>query len=234
MFTIEGLSVGYGAKAVLRELSLATDTGTVLGVAGYNGAGKTTLLDAIYGLVDAPREAFALDGETLNRTRVAYLTSQNFFYSGITGRDYLELFAHRNPRFDIARWQKVLPLPLDDLTETYSAGMRKKLALLGVLALDKPLVLMDEPFNGLDMESVSVLHLVLRTLARRGGTVILTSHIMESLTSACDAIARLRDGRIERVYAREEFPLLTRSVDDETREKYAPLIDDLFEEKDDF
>lgn len=105
MFTITDLSVRYGKKAVLRNLSLEVPAGSVTGIIRYNGAGKTTLFDAVYGLVDAPREAFLLDGAVLKRERTAYLTAQNFFYSKITGRDYLELFGRKNPKFDPARWK---------------------------------------------------------------------------------------------------------------------------------
>jgi ABC-2 type transport system ATP-binding protein len=225
MFTITELSVAYGRDPVLRNLSFEAHSGSVTGIVGYNGAGKTTLLDAIYGLVPAPREAFVFDGGILNRKQVAYLRSQNFFYSRITGREYLELFRQKNSGFDVERWREIFRLPLDELVEGYSDGMKKKLALSGVLALDRELVMLDEPFNGLDLESVAVLQIVLRRLAGKGRTVIVTSHIIESLTPVCEAIALLRGGRMEKIYSPGEFDSLTENLRAEFDRKYGAAIE---------
>jgi ABC-2 type transport system ATP-binding protein len=241
MFTINNLTFGYGgigkgAKAVLKGVSLEVPSASVSGIIGYNGAGKTTLLDAIYGLVAAPREVFVLDGRTLKRENVAYLQAQNFFYSGITGRDYLELFRSKGrandlsdssdgKRDSIEMWGELLSLPLDESIENYSTGMRKKLALAGVLMLDKEMVMLDEPFNGLDVEAVAILQRILRRLADRGRTVIVTSHIIESLTGVCDRLALLREGRIEKMYGRDEFESLAEFFCNEIDRKYNILID---------
>jgi ABC-2 type transport system ATP-binding protein len=198
---------------------------SIHGIVGYNGAGKTTLLNAIFGLNDAPREAFSFDGKPLKRTQIAYLQSENFFYSGITGRDYLGLFHRRNSRFDPELWREVFDLPLDDLIESYSTGMKKKLALLGVLALDKELIILDEPFNGLDVESVAVLQIVLRRLVAKGKTIIVTSHIIESLTTVCDAISLLQEGKICKTYHSAEFDELTESIHSDIGAKYNEKIE---------
>jgi ABC-2 type transport system ATP-binding protein len=238
MFTITNLNFGYagigkGAKAVLKGVSLEAPSGSVSGIIGYNGAGKTTLLDAIYGLIAVPREAFLLDGRTLRRESVAYLQAQNFFYSGITGRDYLELFRGKGLHVDVTdvkddsieMWSELLSLPIDESIENYSTGMRKKLALAGVLMLDKEMVMLDEPFNGLDVEAVAILQRILRRLADRGRTVIVTSHIIESLTGVCDQIALLREGRIEKIYGRDEFGALAEFFGEEIDRKFNVLID---------
>jgi ABC-2 type transport system ATP-binding protein len=225
MFTITELNVAHGRNPVLRDLSFNAYSGSVTGIVGYNGAGKTTLLNAIYGLVDVPREAFVFEGNILERRQVAYLQSQNFFYSRITGRDYLDLFRQKNSDFDIDRWQEILPLPLDELVEGYSDGMKKKLALLGVLSLDRKMIVLDEPFNGLDIESVAILQIILRRLANMDKTVIVTSHIIESLTSVCGSIALLKEGRIEKTFSSGEFDSLIVNMQKEFDEKYNTLIE---------
>jgi ABC-2 type transport system ATP-binding protein len=225
MFTIDSLTVGYGSKQVLTSLSMCVAPCSIHGIVGYNGAGKTTLLNAIYGLLDVPREVFSFNVETLKRTQIAYLPAENFFYSNITGRDYLELFHRRNLNFDIELWREIFDLPLDDLIESYSTGMKKKLALLGVLALDKELIILDEPFNGLDVESVAVLQFVLRRLVEKGKTIIITSHIIESLTTVCDAISLLQEGKIGKTYHSAEFDELTRFIHCDINAKYNEKIE---------
>jgi ABC-2 type transport system ATP-binding protein len=225
MFTINNLTVSYGSKQVLSSLSMCDAPCSIHGIVGYNGAGKTTLLNAIYGLIDAPREAFSFNDQTLKRTQIAYLQAENFFYSNITGRDYLGLFHCHNSRFDPELWREVFDLPLDDLIESYSTGMKKKLALLGVLALDKELIILDEPFNGLDVESVAVLQIVLRRLVEKGKTIIITSHIIESLTTVCDAISLLQKGKIGKTYHSTEFDELTRFIHCDIGAKYDTKIE---------
>lgn len=225
MFTINSLDVNYGKKKVLCDLSLQIDTCTIAGIIGYNGAGKTTLLNSIYGLIDVPRESFCFNGEMLKRTQTGYLESQNFFYSNITGNDYLRLFRQKNKNFNIEQWQEVFELPLKDLIDSYSSGMKKKLALMGVLALDKELIILDEPFNGLDVESVSVLQIILKKLVAKNKTIIITSHIIESLTSICDSISLLKHGIICDTYDRVEFEILTQSIHYEVDAKYSEKIE---------
>lgn len=225
MFTITDLRVAYDRHVVLDGLSLEVPPGSVSGVIGYNGAGKTTALDAIYGLVSTSQGAFTIDGQTIRREQIAYLPAQNFFYSGITGRDYLELFLRRDRNSDVESWSKLFSLSLDESVESYSTGMKKKLALSGVLMLDKEIVMLDEPFNGLDLESVAILQRILRRLADKGKTVIVTSHIIESLIPVCDRICLLREGRIEKVYASAEYKLLAHSFKEEIGMKYNALID---------
>ncbi len=204
---------------------MRVDSCSINGIIGYNGAGKTTLLNAIFGLIDVPRELFIFNGESLKRTRTGYLEAENFFYSNITGRDYLGLFHRRNSNFNIELWREVFDLPLYDMIDSYSTGMKKKLALLGVLALDKELIILDEPFNGLDVESVSVLQIILRKLVAKNKTIIITSHIIESLTTICDSISLLQDGKICKTYSQAEFNELTESIHSEIDAKYNRKIE---------
>jgi ABC-2 type transport system ATP-binding protein len=225
MFTINNLTVKYEKKSVLSDLSLKIGIGSIYGIVGYNGAGKTTLLNSIFGLLAVPRDKFTYNGKILLRTQIAYLEAHNFFYSNITGRDYLKLFRQKNANFNIELWQNIFNLPLDDLIENYSTGMKKKLALLGVLSLDKELIILDEPFNGLDVESVAVLQIIIQKLIDKNKTIIITSHIVETLTAICDSIALLKEGTIQRVYNDTDFNELTRSINDEMKEKYNLMID---------
>ena len=224
MFTINNLTVKSDKEIVINNLSLSLNMSSINGIVGYNGAGKTTLLNTIYGLIHSEVGEIIFNNTRLERSSVAYLESANFFYSNITGRDYIKLFHKYNSNFNIDLWQSIFSLPLDQFVETYSTGMKKKLALLGVLSLDKDLVILDEPFNGLDIESVAALQIICKKLVEKGKTIIVTSHIIETLTSICDSISILENGAISSTFVPSEFNALTKSINDKMYQKYEKLI----------
>ncbi len=229
MLTIDNLSVSYGTHTVLSQLDLSLERGGIHGIVGFNGAGKTTLLNAIYG-IPVQRDCIRFDGTPLSRRDIAYLETESFFYSRITGRDYLKLFQARSGGFDFETLCSVFSLPLDHFVDSYSTGMKKKLALTGILSLDRKVLLLDEPFNGLDLESVSVLQLALRKLRAAGRLVVVTSHILESLSPLCDAIHLLQDGRIYKSYHPVEYPLLADKLRADAAAKYDAALSRVFGE----
>lgn len=208
MLSIEAMSAGYGSDLVLSGLDLELAPGQVHGLVGRNGAGKTTLLETIYGFIRARTGRVRLDGRRPTARDLAYLPMENHFYPKITGREYLRIFQARSRGFDLDAWASVFLLPLDRYADTYSAGMKKKLALLGTLSLGRPVVLLDEPMNGLDLESNLLMGRLLRGLADSGRIVLVTSHVLESLTSSCDWIHVLEGGRIAHALPRPRFPEL--------------------------
>jgi len=187
MITIKDLNIAYNSRVkVIDSLSLSLKEDNIHGIVGLNGAGKTTLLNAIFGLKDIDSGVITYKGEKISKRDLAYLVSENFFYSNITGREYLGLF--KNKAFSIDLWNELFMLPLDKIVDDYSTGMKKKLALLALLKQDKPIMVLDEPFNGLDLETCRVIRAVLLRLKNKGKTIIITSHIIESLTNLCDQI----------------------------------------------
>ena len=199
MITIKGLTVGYRKGVnVINSLNLTINDNTINGVVGLNGAGKTTLFNAVFGLIKKSSGDILLDGQVLTKKEIAYLPTENYFYSFITGREYLSLFDNS----DIDEWNKLFKLPLDTIIDDYSTGMKKKLALLGVIRQNKPIMILDEPFNGLDMEASQILRLILQRLKETGKTLILSSHILDSLTNVCDCIHYLESGIVK--YSRDK------------------------------
>ncbi|MFT2011314.1 ATP-binding cassette domain-containing protein [Pontibacter sp. 13R65] len=205
MMEINNLHVSYEGQAVLQNCQLQLFPGRVHGLVGLNGAGKTTLLNALVGIVKPQQGEVLYRGAKLQHRQVGYLESSNYFYANITGMEYLRLFPARQADFDLDTWQQLMHLPLHQLIETYSTGMRKKLALLAVLKLDRDIVILDEPFNGLDLEASQLLKSIVGKLGERQKTVIITSHIFESLTSICDFIHYLDQGRIAESLGQTEF-----------------------------
>lgn len=205
MITIDNLHLSYGDTSVINNLNLNIETGTVHGLVGLNGSGKTTLLSSMYGLKRADRGSMSFNGEPLRRSMIGYLETGNFFYSRITGREYLELFKIQNPSFKIDDWNSLFELPLKNFIESYSTGMKKKLAFLGIIAMDKPILILDEPFNGIDLETTQTLKLIIMALKQCSKTIIITSHILESLTSICDSISYLKDKNIKNTFGKDHF-----------------------------
>ncbi|MDR1056876.1 MAG: hypothetical protein LBL90_13950 [Prevotellaceae bacterium] len=134
---------------------------------------------------------------------MAYVEMENYFFSNITGRKYLSLFS--NPDFDTDTWQALFHLPLDKLVNTYSTGMKKKLAIVGALKLDKDILILNEAFNGQDIESNQILKLVLQRLCEQGKTIIVTSHVVEIMLDVCNYIHYLTAGAIYKTYPVNDF-----------------------------
>lgn len=225
MFTISNLSVSYGRKSVLRNLSLEIPEQSITGIAGYNGAGKTTLLNAMYGLFRCAKDCLKHNWTPVTMKEIAFLEAETYFYSGITGRDWLSFFMRKNRKFDYEKWSSLFSLPLDEAVADYSLGMKKKLALLAVLSLDRKFIILDEPFNSLDLESVTMLEIILKRLAEKGRTIIVTSHMIEVLMSCCDSICILRDGSITGRYPKEQFGSLSDSIREEVSARCGGILD---------
>lgn len=227
MIVIEDLCVSYGDHKVLDKLCLSLTLNQVHGLVGMNGAGKTTLLNTMAGFIRAGSGMIRFHGTPLKRSSLAFLETDNFFYSNITGREYLGLFRSLPDSAGIDEWNKLFRLPLDQLTEGYSSGMKRKLALAGVLRQGTPVVILDEPFNGLDLEASRLLSMIISKLKERGITVLVTSHILGSLTGICDQIHLLRNGKIHFSRDRDNFITLEQEIFREVDQGYSDLVNNI-------
>lgn len=196
MLVLKNVRIAYGSKIAINNLNLELANSMVYGLVGLNGSGKTTLLNAIYGSHRLEQGQISYNDKPLSRETIAYLPSENFFYSNISGIEYLNLFNTSNLSFSVDQWNNLFGLPLNQEVKSYSLGMKKKLAILGTLKQDRPIIILDEPFNGLDLESTQLLLQILVKLKESGKMVILTSHILQTLTATCDIIHYLVNGNI--------------------------------------
>jgi ABC-2 type transport system ATP-binding protein len=211
MITINNLTVSYREGCnVLDSLDITFEEGMIEGIVGLNGSGKTTLFNAIFGLKSIQQGTILCNNLPVTKKEMAYLPTENFFYSNITGSEYLALF--RNPDFDTERWNELFALPLNQIIDDYSTGMKKKLAILGVIKQNKPIMLLDEPFNGLDIEMCRILRLALLGLKENGKTIIVSSHVIETLTNLCDNIHYLESGRIKNSVRKADFASFEKEI----------------------
>ena len=222
MLEILNLRKAYGPHVVLHDVSLSLLPGTIHGLVGANGAGKTTLINCLYGLENDFGGTVRDAAGPAVREHTGLLPYEPYFYPRLTGREYLEfcLQARGRPVVDFTGWNQLLELPLDQYADEYSAGMRKKLALLALLVQPFNYLILDEPFNGLDLEANLLLKAILKRLRERGTGILLTSHMLGALTETCDEISVLVGGRVQRHYTAAEFGTLE-----------ADLLDSLHREK---
>ena len=227
MISISRLTISYDGKTnVIDGLDLSLNENQIHGIVGLNGAGKTSMLRAIFGLVKADSGTFQFHDEPLTKKRMAFLPTENYFFPNITGNEYLALF--KNGEFDLTGWNELFKLPLDKIIDDYSTGMKKKLALIGILKMDKPVLILDEPFNGLDIETGRILRSILLKLKEKGKTIMVTSHIIETLTNMCDQIHYLESGKIQFSKNEDEFGTFEADLFEKLEEQNRDAIDGLF------
>lgn len=229
MITIDKVVTGYGDRMVLNELSLNMKEGIIHGLVGLNGSGKSTLLKCLSSQMQIRSGQILKNGVKISRKEISMLETDPFFYHGINGREYLSLFNSDNKdKFNLNEWQSLFNIPLDHLIDGYSTGMKKKLAIVGILKADKPILLFDEPFNGLDIEAAKVFSMVLQKLPSVGKTVVITSHVLDTLTSNCNVIHYLKNGVIEKTFDTFNNEIIDKAIFQDLDIDIAKRIDLLF------
>ena len=233
MLKATNISFRYSADGpdIIRNLNLEMGAGAIHGILGPNGSGKTTFLNLLSGELVADEGTLEINGEDLERDHIAWLPTHPFFYPLITGREYLALFELKNAGFDVEGWNQVFELPLDMLVDEYSSGMKKKLALMGVLSYDRPVLMLDEPFNNLDLDTNRIVADLLRKLAEKGTLVHITSHILEILTETAAYIHTLEEGRISQTVPHADFDNWKRNYRTQAVDRAIRQVDDLLEKR---
>lgn len=213
MIEIHQLNKSYGTNEVLKAITLRFEEGKVYGIVGENGAGKTTLfrciaeLEAYKGTITASK--------TPLKDQLGLLLTEPFFFSKITGREYLQLLCNarsvEETNFDE---RNIFDLPLDQYASTYSTGMKKKLAILGLLLQGNTYFIFDEPFNGVDIQSNMIITEIILKLKALNKTVLISSHIFSTLKDTCDEIHLLKNGQFEKAVQKEQFHELEAAMKD--------------------
>lgn len=228
MLIINNLKVAYKDNLVLKGLNLNANAGEIHGILGMNGSGKSTLFNALYRFLPISGGDISFNDRAIHQKDIAYLETHHFFYSYMTGEEYLQLCALQNPNFSIEEWNQIFNLPLKTMVDTYSTGMKKKLAFIGNIALNRPIMVLDEPYNGVDFESCEIIYEILLRLRNQGKTILISSHIIESLTNVCDRVSYLNYGVIEREYLATDFKQMEQDLRDFIKSKVERNLDTLF------
>ena len=195
MIKIEKLSKFYGKKQVLNSIDLEFKKGKIYGIVGENGAGKTTLFRCISGLENY--KVNITSDYTKLKDYLGLLLTEPFFFSKITGKEYIRLLANaRQIELTNIEDKNIFDLPLKQYASTYSTGMKKKLALTAILWQENNVFILDEPFNGVDIQSNLIITEVIKRFKKLEKTLIISSHIFSTLAEICDEIYLMKDGEI--------------------------------------
>jgi len=205
MITVSGLTKEYGGRTVVDDVSFTLEPGSVTGFLGPNGAGKTTTMRMITGLVPPAAGTAVVDGTPYARLPnpgavIGTLLDASAVHPGRTGRTHLRLLADT---IGVPPSRVAEVLDLVGLTDAarrriagYSLGMRQRLGIAGALLADPPVLVFDEPANGLDPEGIRWMRDLLRAHAARGGTVLLSSHLLGEVEHTVDRLLVIGHGRI--------------------------------------
>jgi len=204
MIELIHISKSFGQHQVLHEVSFTFEDGKVYGIVGENGAGKTTLFRCIAGLETASGKINA-NIQPL-KSHLGYLTSDPYFLSKLTGEEYIYLLTDaRGKSIKNLDERNLFELPLKEYASSYSTGMKKKLALTATLLQDNCFYILDEPFNGIDLQSSIILTEIILRLRAMRKTILISSHIFSTLKDTCDEILVLEGGRISKTVKKEQF-----------------------------
>ncbi len=211
MLTIQNLTKHYkGSNKGITDLSIHVNKGDLYAFIGHNGAGKTTTLKCITGINDFEKGEILIDGINLQKEPLkckslfAYIPDNPDLYEYLTGIQYLNFIAdvfqvpakERNQR--IERYAKDFEImeSLGDLISGYSHGMKQKLAIISALVHEPKLLILDEPFVGLDPKASVILKEIMREICEKGGAVFFSTHVLDVAEKLCNKVAIVKDGKM--------------------------------------
>ena len=218
MLKIEHLTKLYGEKKAVDDLSLHIEKGEIYGFIGHNGAGKTTTIKACCGILQFDSGEIWVDGVSVRddplscKRKIAYIPDNPDLYDFMSGIKYLNFVAdifgvsQSDRQERIRRYADTFELT-DDLAQpigSYSHGMKQKLAIISALIHEPKLIIMDEPFVGLDPKASHTLKLLMRDICDRGGAIFFSTHVLEVAEKLCDKVAIIKGGRLIRSGTMEE------------------------------
>lgn len=218
MLKIEHLTKTYGSRKAVDDLSLHIRPGEIYGFIGHNGAGKTTTLKSCCGILRFDAGEIFIDGTSLKadplgcKAKLAYIPDNPDLYEFMTGIQFLNFTADifgvgaEERRERIRRYGDMFEMT-DSLAQSigeYSHGMKQKLAIISALLHQPKLIIMDEPFVGLDPKASHLLKQTMREMCDNGAAIFFSTHVLEVAEKLCDKIAIIRGGRLIRSGTMEE------------------------------
>ena len=218
MLKINHLTKTYGDKKAVDDLTLHIRPGEIYGFIGHNGAGKTTTLKAVVGILPFEEGEITINGVSVKtdpltcKRQLAYIPDNPDLYDYMTGSKYLDFIAdifgvgaeERQER--IRKYADLFELT-DDLAQpiaAYSHGMKQKLAIISAWLHQPKLIIMDEPFVGLDPKASHTLKGMMREVCDQGGAIFFSTHVLEVAEKLCDKVAIIKGGRLIRAGTMEE------------------------------
>lgn len=218
MVEIKGLCKSYDNKRVVDNLDLTINDGEIYGFIGHNGAGKTTTIKCLIGILSFEKGEILIDGLSIKnkpiecKRKIAYIPDNPDLYNYMSGVDYLNFIGDvfnvsnddRVKRIDKYAGIFELTDSLANPISSYSHGMRQKLAIIAAWLHEPDLIVMDEPFVGLDPKASHDLKLMMREFCDNGGSIFFSTHVLEVAEKLCDKVAIIKQGKLIKSGTMEE------------------------------
>lgn len=218
MLKIEHLTKKYGDFKAVDDLSLHIAPGEIYGFIGHNGAGKTTALKSVVGILQFDNGEIYIDGTSITadplkcKKEIAYIPDNPDIYEFMTGIKYLNFVADifgvsaADRQEKIRKYAEIFELSSDlaQPISTYSHGMKQKLTIISAWIHSPKLIIMDEPFVGLDPKAAHLLKGMMREICDNGGAIFFSTHVLEVAEKLCDKIAIIKEGKLVRSGTMEE------------------------------
>ena len=218
MVEIKGLCKSYDNKWVVDNLDLTINDGEIYGFIGHNGAGKTTTIKCLIGILSFEKGEILIDGLSIKdkpiecKRKIAYIPDNPDLYNYMSGIDYLNFIGDV---FNVANEERVKRIDkyagIFELTDSlanpissYSHGMRQKLAIIAAWLHEPDLIVMDEPFVGLDPKASHDLKMMMREFCDNGGSIFFSTHVLEVAEKLCDKVAIIKQGQLIKSGTMEE------------------------------
>ena len=210
MLKIEHLTKEYGQKKAVDDLSLHILPGEIYGFIGHNGAGKTTTLKSVVGILKFEKGDIFIDGISIKddpiecKKKIAYIPDNPDIYEYMTGIGYLNFVSDifgistEQRRAKIDKYAELFEIKdnLGQQISEYSHGMKQKLVVISALIHDPKLIIMDEPFVGLDPKASHGLKEIMREICDNGGAIFFSTHVLEVVEKLCDKVAIIKNGKM--------------------------------------
>ena len=208
---IKGYSKTYGeGKKAADNVTLTIESGDIYGFIGHNGAGKSTTIRAVVGVLDFTEGELLIDGHSVKKDPIeckkitAYIPDNPDLYENLTGMQYLDFISDvfeiskedRKERIDHYAERLEIADALGDLISSYSHGMKQKLAIISALIHEPKLIVMDEPFVGLDPKASFILKQIMHELCEKGTAIFFSTHVLDVAEKLCNKVAIIKQGKI--------------------------------------
>ena len=210
MLNIKNLTKSYGEKKAVDDLSLEIKNGEIYGFIGHNGAGKTTTIKSVVGILDFDEGTITIDNTDIKdnpiecKRKIAYIPDNPDLYDFMSGIKYLNFvcdiygISAQDRAERIRKYADLFELTQDlaQPISAYSHGMKQKLAIISAWVHEPKLIIMDEPFVGLDPKAAHILKQMMRELCDNGGAIFFSTHVLEVAEKLCDKVAIIKAGKL--------------------------------------
>lgn len=210
MLKIENLTKKYGDKSAIDNLNLEVQDGEIFGFIGHNGAGKTTTIKCMVGILEFDNGDIYINGNSIKdeplkcKKDIAYIPDNPDIYENLTGISYLNFVADifeidkktREERINKYAEAFEIKNELQDLISSYSHGMKQKLVIISALIHTPKLLILDEPFVGLDPKASFTLKEIMKEITKEGAAIFFSSHVLEVVEKLCDKIGIIKEGKL--------------------------------------